>query len=72
MVEGDDVLSAEQGSDADAPTVRCSVGAFTRWWMGTVSASGLALHDDFDAPPGLLTVLDRGIQTPRAFRGWDF
>ena len=72
VFEADDVLSVEHGRDGEVPTLRCSVNALTRWWMGVVPASGLALRPGFDADPELLTQLDHGLITPEPSRGWNF
>lgn len=45
----------------DAPTMRCSVNALTRLWLGVSAASSLAITDSLDAPPDLLARLDRAI-----------
>jgi len=72
IFEAGDVLTAEPGHDNDAPTLTCSVNALTRWWMGVIPATGLALTPGFEAEPELLQQLDHGLVTPTPYRGWDF
>ena len=64
--------SARPGRDASLHTLRASVGAFTRLWLGVRNASTLALTDDLDAEPGLLRDLDRTLRLPQPYIGWDY
>ncbi len=63
---------AEPGSDARLPTLRASVNAFTRLWLGVRSATGLSVSDELDAPPALLQRLDRRLRLPPARLEWSF
>jgi hypothetical protein len=64
--------SAEPGTDPALPTLSASVGAFTRMWLGALSASGLAASDDLDGPPDLLQELDWALLLPLPRPDWDF
>ena len=64
--------SAELGRDQSLPTLRASVGAFTRVWLGVRPATGLALTDELDGPPELLRGLDRALRLPEPRPDWDF
>lgn len=64
--------TAEQGNDPTLETLRCSVNAFTRLWMGVVSASGLSVTDTLSASPALLAQLDALIRLPDTCAGYEF
>ena len=64
--------AARAGREASLPTLRASVGAFTRIWLGVRSPSVLARTDDLDAEPGLLNDLDRALRLPEPHVGWDY
>jgi len=64
--------AAEAGHDETLPTLTASVNAFTRLWLGVRSASGLAVSDDFQAPPALLETLDEVVRLPQPRPDWDF
>lgn len=64
--------NVEEGKDSRLPTLKCSVGAFTRMWLGVRPASGLHITDDLDAPPSLLQQLDEILCLPIPKPGWDF
>ena len=64
--------SAERDTDASLPTLRASVGAFTRAWLGVGPVTGLAVTDDLDGPPDLLAALDRALCLPDPNPDWDF
>ena len=59
-------------SDPSLPTLRSSVNAFTRLWLGVGSASSLAVTDEFEAPESLLAELDDIIRLPIPRVDWDF
>lgn len=63
---------AAPGIEAGLPTLRASVGAFSRLWLGAVPASGLTLGGDFAAPPELVAALDDTLCLPRPSPDWDF
>ncbi len=65
--------SANPGADPALPTLNASVGAFTRMWLGVRPATGLAVTDDLDGPPELLSALDRTLRLPvPGMCGWEF
>jgi GNAT superfamily N-acetyltransferase len=63
---------AEPGVDSTLPTLRASVGAFTRLWLGVRPATGLAVTDDLSGPPSLLDKLDWTLLLPDPKPDWDF
>ncbi|MCK4247528.1 MAG: GNAT family N-acetyltransferase [Methanomicrobia archaeon] len=63
---------AEEGKDEELPTLRASVGAFTRMWLGVRPASGLAVTDDLSGPKELLESLDLILRIPTPHPDWDF
>ena len=64
--------AAREGREASLPTLRASVGAFTRIWLGVRSPSVLAHTDDLDGDPGLLADLDRALRLPQPHIGWNY
>ena len=64
--------SARAGREASLPTLRGSVGAFTRVWLGVRSPSVLARTDDLEGEPDLLADLDRALRLPQPHIGWDY
>ena len=63
---------AELGRDETLPTLTCSVGAFTRLWLGVRPATGLAVTDELRGPEELLRELDRVLLLPEPRPDWDF
>jgi len=63
---------AQPGRDLVLPTLRATVDAFTRLWLGVRPASGLAITDRLEGPPDLLHALDRVLRLPRPCMDWDF
>lgn len=63
---------AERCSDSSLPTMRASVNAFTRLWLGVRPPSGLSTTDDIDAPQQLLEQLDWTMRLPTPHIDWDF
>ncbi len=64
--------SAIPGVDVGLPTLRASMGAFTRMWLGVRPASGLAVTDNLVASPELLAALDQTLRLPPPRLDWDF
>lgn len=64
--------SAETGQDASLPTLKASVNAFTRLWLGVRPATGLAVTDDLNGPESLLRELDRVMHVPEPKTDWGF
>ena len=62
----------ETGSDASLPTLRTSVGAFTRLWLGVRPASSLNITDELQGPQELLEQLDETLRLPEPETGCDF
>jgi hypothetical protein len=63
---------AEPGIDPTRATLKASVGAFTRTWLGVRPASGLAITDELSGPPELLDKLDKTLRLPDPKPDWDF
>lgn len=63
---------AEPGINEQWPTLTASVGAFTRLWLGVRPATGLAVTDDLDGLPELLSALDKILRLPTPNVGWEF
>ena len=63
---------AETGSHDTLPTLKASVGAFTRLWLGVRPATGLAVTDELKGPEGLLRELDWALRLPEPNLDWDF
>ena len=63
---------AEEGEDKTLPTLKASVGAFTRMWLGVRPATGLAVTDHLQGPQELLNDLDRILCIPEPHPDWDF
>ena len=64
--------SAQQGRSTRLPTLRASVGAFSRLWLGVRNASSLAVTDDLRGDWTLLRELDRALRQPQPHFGWPF
>lgn len=64
---------AERGAaKADLPLLRTSVNTFTRLWLGVARPGDLPfLAPDLDAPPDLLSQLDRVLLLPPPRPDWD-
>lgn len=58
------------GADQSLPTLRASVGAFTRLWLGVRPATGLAVTDALAGPPALLSALDEALRLPAPLVDW--
>lgn len=63
---------AVRGEKLSLPTLKASVGAFTRLWLGVRPATGLAITDQISGPADLLRDLDRSFMLPQPHPGWDF
>lgn len=64
--------TATRGQDTALPTLKTTVNAFTRLWLGVRPASGLALTDDLVAPHELIKELDQLLRLPTPRNDWDF
>ena len=67
-----DPSSAEPGHDAQLLTLRTTVNAFSRLWLGVRPATTLTYSDRLDGPPELLAALDRILRLPAPVRDWEF
>ncbi len=63
---------AERGRAEGLPTLKATVNAFTRLWLGVLSATALSYTDDLEAPPELLVALDEVLRLPAPHPDWDF
>jgi predicted acetyltransferase len=63
---------AEPGEDASLPTLKASVGAFTRMWLGVRPATGLAVTDKISGPQELLEKLDCALRLPDSKPDWEY
>jgi predicted acetyltransferase len=64
LVEISDTSKVTPGIDPTAPTLRASVAAFSRMWIGARTASSLAVTGGLDGPPKLLGELDGAFRLP--------
>ncbi|MBM3500444.1 MAG: hypothetical protein FJX74_17440, partial [Armatimonadetes bacterium] len=67
-----EVCAAEPGQDGRLPTLKATVNAFTRLWLGVQPATGLAFTDGLAGPEELLKVLDRTLRLPQPDPDWGF
>ncbi|MCX6094468.1 MAG: hypothetical protein NTY63_06585 [Candidatus Bipolaricaulota bacterium] len=63
---------AERGANPALATLRASVNAFSRTWLGVRSPTSLSWTDDLEAPPALLGSLDRALCLPAPACDWDY
>jgi len=63
---------AEKGTDDSLPTLKATINAFTRLWLGVRSATGIAFTDDLSGPQELLERLDMALRLPQPKPDWDF
>ncbi len=63
---------AKRGVDKSLETLECSVNAFTRLWLGNLSAASLRFSDDFKASDTLVNKLDQLIRLPIPQPDWMF
>ena len=64
--------TAEKGTHPELPTMKASVNAFSRLWLGIRPATGLSWTDDLAAPETLLKTLDDALRLPIPMPDWDF
>ena len=64
--------SAKKGRQKGLPTLKASVGAFTRMWFGIMPTSTLVHSDGIEAPEELLKKLDKAFLLPQAHVDWGF
>lgn len=64
--------SSEPGQDPILATLKASIGAFSRMWIGIRPSSGLSVTDNLSGPPELLAQLDDAFQFPNPKPDWDF
>ncbi len=63
---------ASKGSTSGLPTLRASVGAFTRLLLGVLPATSLAAVDRLDGDASLLGALDGALRLPTPRPDWPF
>ncbi len=71
-IELGETSRAERCEDSSLPTLRTSVGAFSRLWIGAASAEALSITDDFAADADLTKALDATIRLPQPQHDWEF
>lgn len=64
--------AAERGKNDRLPTLKASVGTFTRLWLGVRPAYGLTVSDDLSGPPELLEAIDAVVRLPVPVTDWSF
>jgi len=62
----------DQGRDPALPTLRASVNAFTRLWLGVRPATSLSWTDELEGPADLLADLDAVLRLPTPHPDWEF
>lgn len=72
VVELGESCAVRRGADASLPTLRASVGAFSRLWLGVRSATSLSWTDALEGSAELLTALDRAFLLPAPSSDWDY
>ena len=76
-ISGDYIVSlgsysrAEKGNNQNLPTLKASVGAFTRMWLGVLPPSGLTFTDSISGPSELIKSLDKVCRLPQPKIDWD-
>ena len=63
---------SEHGRDDHLPTLKASMAAFTRLWLGVRPASGLIVSDNLEGPPELIEALDAVLRLPTPTVDWAF
>ena len=63
---------AEKGDNKNLQTLKSSVGAFTRMWLGVRPASGLAVSDELFGSDDLLDKLDKAFLIPEPRPDWEY
>jgi len=64
--------TVEAGTEQRLPTLRATIGAFTRMWMGAQRASALSIGGALSGPTDLTRSLDKKVQIPQPHTDWDF
>jgi hypothetical protein len=64
--------NAKKGHNKSIPVLEASVGAFSRMWIGTRSATGLSVTDDIEGPEELLGKLDWILRLPCPRIDWEY
>lgn len=71
IVTLDSTSYSESGMDPSLPTMRATVNAFTRLWLGVRCATGLSYTDVLVAPRDLLAQLDTALRFPDPKPDWE-
>lgn len=72
VVEAGKTSGAGRGQDTALPTLKATVNAFSRLWLGVRPATGLAVTDSLKGPRDLLEALDETFRLPAPARDWEF
>ncbi len=64
--------SVKSGFDSNLETLEASVGAFSRMWIGSDSATSLSISDEFKCSDNLLEKLDNCFRLPTPVVDWLF
>ncbi|MBT3275463.1 MAG: hypothetical protein HN368_20070 [Spirochaetales bacterium] len=64
--------SIKKGFTAGLDTLTATIGDFTRYWLGVLSAEALNISGKFDGPDDLLKTLDRINPAPTPAPEWDY
>jgi len=62
----------DERTDPALPTMKASINAFSRLWLGVRCATSLSWTDDLSGPPQLLAELDLALGVPSPYNDWDF
>ncbi len=63
--------AVERDTNKELPTLRTSVGTFTRLWLGVRTASSLSWTGDLSGPEPLLKALDTTLVLPQPRPDWE-
>ncbi len=62
--------NVKKGYQQNLPVLKCSIGAFTRLWMGILPATSLCMTDDFSGDHQLIRDLDDVFRLPTPRIDW--
>ncbi len=64
--------TVKKGHNKNLQTIKSTVNAFTRLWMGILPASSLTMNEDFTASEELVEILDELFNIPKPDVNWEF